>query len=126
LFQSIAFGFDEVPQFDFVHFHAHVERNLQQVVKGVTEGKGVVIRGPKGTNKSTTMKYFALILGRYVANFDLHANSGIGTISEALSLLRGPTDFVCFRMPPSSGLDSAGGTDVFEQLANYRDKEFQK
>ena len=98
LFQNIPFGFEEAVGFDFVHFHGHIERTLTRVVRNISEGRGVVIRGPKGRNKTTALKYFALLFGRFVAHYALHRNSCTDNLWLALSVTRRPLNFVCFKV----------------------------
>ena len=81
--------------FDSVQFHSHIERTLSHVVRNISEGKGVVIRVPKRRKKTTTMKYFslllgrfvfALLLGRFVAHYALHGHSGTDNLGLDLAI----------------------------------------
>ena len=91
------------------------------MVKNVSEGRGVVIRGPKGRNKATTMKYFALLFGRFVAHYTLHGDSGTDRLWMALSVTRRPLDFVCFKLPVG-GIGKSGGSDFFQRLTHFRNQ----
>lgn len=91
------------------------------MVKNVSEGRGVVIRGPKGRNKATTMKYFALLFGRFVAYYALHGDSSSDKLWLALSVTRRPLDVVCFKLPVG-GIGKSGGSDFFQQLTLFRNQ----
>ena len=119
--QSIPFGFEEVAAFDFVHFHSHIERTLSRVVTNISEGKGVVIRGPKGRNKTTTMKYFALLLGRFVAHYALHGHSGTDNLDLVLAVTMHPLDLVCVKLP-GGGIAKSGARDFFQQLTLFQNQ----
>ena len=89
------------------------------MVRNISEGRGVVIRGPKGRNKATTMKYFALLLGRFVAHYALHGHSGTDNLGLVLSVTMRPLDLVCVKLP-GGGISKSGARHFFQQLTLFR------
>ena len=91
------------------------------MVKSISEGRGVVIRGPKGRNKATTMKYLALLFGRFVAHYAMHGDSNTNKLWLALSVTMRPLDFVCFKLPVD-GIRKSVESDFFQQLTLFKNQ----
>ncbi len=109
-----------MPTFNLIHFHGHIERNLEKLLLSIAEKKGVVLRGSRGRGKSEAVAFTGVVLGRFVACYDLHSASRVDkhSLQQTMAILRSTSDMVCFRMP-SRRMQQTTNSELFQHLQNF-------
>lgn len=95
--ERLLFGYDETPLFDFIHYHKHVEKNVHGLLGNFCQKRGSILVGDPKCNRTTSLKYLALILGRHLAVVNLFEYSHIPTMKDLLTILHNGLDMVVFK-----------------------------
>ena len=95
---SLAFGYDETASFDVIHYHSHIEKNVNSLIQSLAQEKGTILKGKSGTNKVQSLQFLALFLGRHLTLVNLHEHSKLDRLDLILAGLRNPLDLVAFRL----------------------------
>ncbi|TRY72347.1 hypothetical protein TCAL_08161 [Tigriopus californicus] len=95
--ERLIFGYDETPLFDFIHYHKHVEKNVHGLLAQFSQKRGTILEGDPKCNRTTSLKYLALVLGRHLTVVNLFKYSHIPSLKDLLMILHNSLDLIALK-----------------------------
>ena len=130
---ALPFGYDETPAFDMVHYHKHIDRNVNQLARSLAQNQGTILKGSQGeeeccsssNNKKESAQFLAMVLGRHLTLVDLHEHSKLDKLDLILAGLISSRDLIAIGLS-SSRIGRASRHAFFRQISKLssRDQAF--